>query len=214
MFLCAFLSIAKSTYCLSNVWPSVHMHLHGSHRMCFCELILGAFIKICQGTPDLVKLRQQYWVLVSGDWVLGMLTWRPKCVSIVDSSMKYSVAWQQCKGHQICICMKKLSWQLHVKCRSTAIQREDFVAFPWQQLLHKHATTLCYVICLLPTLFLLCIFTVCLWWAVLSQLPVFTLLHCIQFCLKVAAAGFCEIFVFVYQTCACQNAEVHNLKMK
>jgi hypothetical protein len=62
VFLCAFLPIAKSAYYLSNVSPSVHIHLHGSHRLDFCELILGAFIKICQGTPDLVKIGQQYWV--------------------------------------------------------------------------------------------------------------------------------------------------------
>ena len=91
----------------------------------FVKFGIEDFTKKFRGTTDLIKADNNIW----------NFAWRPKQVYTVDSSTKYFVTRQRCKGNTLLRSMAQLSGfiLLTVTCRSPTMHTERIVAFLLQQ---------------------------------------------------------------------------------
>jgi hypothetical protein len=118
---------------VSFVCLSVHMYQPFSHCS---NLILKTSIQ---------KSVKEIQTSLKSDKNIGSVTWRPKYVR-VDSTTKYFVMWQQCKGNPFLHFFGNTQ-QFYIVdsgiC-SPAVPSELIVAFPCQEWLHECATVFYY----------------------------------------------------------------------
>jgi hypothetical protein len=93
------------------------------------------------------KSVEKHQICLKSDDSTGHFTWSAKYIYVIASITKYCVPRQECKSNAFLRFSGKI---LRLYCRSTAIQRERIVEFPWQQWLRERVTLLRYtcIVCL------------------------------------------------------------------
>jgi hypothetical protein len=81
--------------------------------------ILENFMEICQENLIWVKIRPK----------IQHFNWRPECVCTVDISIKYFVAWQNCKGAYCCVYMAAPKFYIANKMRLSNAKVRHCCAF-------------------------------------------------------------------------------------
>jgi hypothetical protein len=120
----------------SSVCLSVCLYQHGSHWTDFRDIRYSGLER---------KSAEKLQILLHLDKNIGYFTWGPQYVYTVDSFTKLLYLDKCAKRTHGCSLWQNWTLILFTAiCRSTTIQKESTVEFPWQQWLHERNTMLRY----------------------------------------------------------------------